>query len=151
MASATKIIGLAKLHKKLQRMPDVAKTKIKAAMEQGADEIVAMMRNLVPVDSGALRDSIGWTWGKAPQGAMTIGKMAASNLASELTITIYAGTRDKKLGDADAYYARFVEFGTKHMAASPYFYVSYRANKKKVRSRIRRATTAAAKEVAGSS
>lgn len=151
MANATRIIGLAKLHKKLQRMPEVAKAKIKAAMEQGADEIVAMMRNLVPVDSGALRDSIGWTWGKAPQGAMTIGKMAASNLASELTITIYAGTRDKKLGDADAYYARFVEFGTKHMDASPYFYVSYRANKKKVRSRIRRATTAAAKEVAGSS
>lgn len=151
MASATRIIGLAKLHKKLQRMPDVAKARIRTAMEQGADEIVAMMRNLVPVDSGALRDSIGWTWGKAPHGAMTIGKMAASNLASELTITIYAGTRDKKLGDADAYYARFVEFGTKHMDASPYFYVSYRANKKKVRSRIRRATTAAAKEVAGSS
>lgn len=151
MASATRIIGLAKLHKKLQRMPDVAKTKIKAAMEQGADEIVAMMRNLVPVDSGALRDSIGWSWGKAPQGAMTLGKMAANNLAGELTITIYAGTRDKKLGDADAYYARFVEFGTKHMAASPYFYVSYRANKKKVRSRIRRAVTKAAKEVAGSS
>lgn len=157
MASATRIIGLAKLHKKLQRMPDVAKTKIKAAMERGADEIVAMMRNLVPKPgsapyaTGALRDSIGWTWGKAPQGAMTLGKMAANNLAGELTITIYAGTRDKKLGDADAYYARFVEFGTKHMAASPYFYVSYRANKKKVRSRIRRATTAAAKEVAGSS
>lgn len=151
MASATRIIGLAKLHKKLQRMPDIAKARIRAAMEQGANEIVAMMRNLVPVDSGALRDSIGWTWGKAPQGAMTIGKMAASNLAGELTITIYAGTRDKKLGEADAYYARFVEFGTKNMAASPYFYVSYRANKKKVRSRIRRATTAAAKEVAGSS
>lgn len=150
MASATRIIGLAKLHKKLQRMPDVAKARIRTAMEQGANEIVAMMRNLVPVDSGALRDSIGWTWGKAPQGAMTIGKMAASNLAGELTITIYAGTRDKKLGEADAYYARFVEFGTKNMAASPYFYVSYRANKKKVRSRIRRATTAAAKEVAGS-
>ena len=151
MASATRIIGLAKLHKKLQRMPDVAKARIRTAMEQGANEIVAMMRNLVPVDSGALRDSIGWTWGKAPQGAMTIGKMAASNLAGDLTITIYAGTRDKKLGDTDAYYARFVEFGTKNMAASPYFYVSYRANKKKVRSRIRRATTAAAKEVAGSS
>lgn len=131
-------------------MPDIAKARIRAAMEQGANEIVAMMRNLVPVDSGALRDSIGWTWGKVPQGAMTIGKMAASNLAGELTITIYAGTRDKKLGDTDAYYARFVEFGTKNMTASPYFYVSYRANKKKVRSRIRRATTAAAKEVAGS-
>lgn len=150
MVSAAKIIGLAKLHRKLQRMPEAAKAQIKTAMEKSADEIVAMARNLAPVDSGALRDSIGWSWGKAPQGAMTLGKVAAASLAGDLTITIYAGTRDKKLGDADAFYVRWVEFGTKKMDAQPFFFPSYRANKKRARSNIRRAVTKAAKEVASS-
>lgn len=150
MASATKIIGLARLHRKLQRMPEVAKQQIKAAMERSADEIVAMAKNLAPEKSGALRDSIGWTWGKAPKGAMSLGKVAAASLGGELTITIYAGTRDKQLGDRDAFYARFVEFGTQKMSAQPFFFPSYRANKKQAGSRIRRAVTKAAKEVAGS-
>lgn len=150
MASATKIIGLVKLHKKLQRMPEVGKNQIKAAMEKSAEEIVSMMRSLVPEKSGALRDSIGWTWGKAPKGAMTLGNVAAASLGGELTITIYAGTRDKSLGDRDAFYARFVEFGTQNMAAQPFFFPSYRANKKRSNSRIRRAVTKAAKEVASS-
>lgn len=158
MASATKIIGLAKLHRKLQRMPEVAKAQIKTAMEKSADEIVAMARNLAPVlkepdarrRAGALRDSIGWTWGKAPQGAITLGKVASASLAGDLTITIYAGTRDKKLGDLDAFYARWVEFGTQNMSAQPFFYPSYRANKKRAVSRLRRAVTKAAKEVASS-
>lgn len=150
MASATKIIGLARLHRKLQRMPEVAKQRIRVTMEQSADEIVAMAKNLAPEKSGALRDSIGWTWGKVPQGAMTLGKVASASLAGDLTITIYAGTRDKKLGDRDAFYARFVEFGTQNMAARSFFFPSYRANKKRARSRVRRSVTKAAKEVAGS-
>ena len=150
MASAAKIIGLAKLHRKLKRMPEAAKTRIRAALEKSADEIVRMAKGLVPVDSGALRDSIGWTWGRPPQGALTLGKVAASSMATDLTITIYAGTRDKKLGDADAFYARWVEFGTQKMKAQPYFYPAYRANKKGARSRVRRAISKAARETASS-
>mgnify|MGYP001057616716 CR=1 FL=1 len=36
-----KILGLAKLQRKLDRMPTAAKAAIKAAMEKGAEEIVA--------------------------------------------------------------------------------------------------------------
>jgi HK97 gp10 family phage protein len=116
-----------------------------------------MMKSLVPVlkepdarrRAGALRDSIGWTWGKAPKGA-TVVATAKANLGGDLTITIYAGSRDKGLGADDAFYARWVEFGTQKMPAQPYFYVSYRANKKKVKSRVRRAITKAAKQVASS-
>lgn len=148
MASAAKIIGLAKLHKKLQRMPEVAKNHIRAEMEKAAEEIVSMMRNLVPSPgngkyaTGTLRDSIGWTWGKAPRGTSVIATATAS-MGGDLTITFYAG-------GGDAFHARFVEFGTKHMNAKPFFYVSWRANRKKARSRIRRAITKAAKEVASS-
>lgn len=169
MANATRIIGLAKLHQKLKRMPDLAKAQIRRAMELGADEIVAMAKSLAPDgDTGRLKDSIGWTWGKAPRGSLTLGKVAESNLGGELTITIYAG-------NDEAFYARWVEFGTRPhavgqgsdisvgkggkqsgamhpgSAARPFFYPSYRANKKRTVSRIRRAVNNAAKEAAAGS
>jgi len=158
MTSATKIIGLAKLQRKLNRLPEVAKRRIMEAMEASADEIVRLAKSLVPVlkhpddrrRTGALRDSIGWTWGKVPKGAMTLGKVAEASLGGDLTITIYAGSRDKSSGVDDAFYARWVEFGTQKMAAQPYFYPSYRANKKSARRNIRSAVSKAAKEVAAS-
>ncbi|PDS67962.1 MULTISPECIES: HK97-gp10 family putative phage morphogenesis protein [Rhizobium] len=150
------IKGLKELQRKLDRLPAVAKARIREAMEQGADEIVSMMRSLVPTDSGDLRDSIAWTWGRAPKGALTLGKV--QSVGGDLTITVYAG-------NATAYYSRFVEFGTAPhtaggmfagatipaIAASPFFFVSYRANRKKVKSRITRAINKAAKQVAAGS
>ncbi|MBY3543669.1 HK97 gp10 family phage protein [Rhizobium laguerreae] len=150
------IKGLKELQRKLSRLPAVAKARIRAAMEQGADEIVTMMRSLVPTDSGDLRDSIAWTWGRAPKGALTLGKV--QSVGGDLTITVYAG-------NATAFYSRWVEFGTAAhtaggkfagaaipaIAASPFFFVSYRANRKKVKSRITRAINKAAKEVAAGS
>lgn len=152
MASATKILGREKLAAKLKAMPVVAKARIREAMEAGAEDIVEMMRSLAPVASGHLRDSIGWTWGEAPKGAM---KVATVSDGGELTITVFAG-------DDKAWYARLVEFGTAaHInggkfigtknpgtRAQPYFYVAFRANRKKVKSRISRAITKAAKDVA---
>lgn len=143
------ILGLKSLHQKLEKMKRLAKLKVRLAMEESADEIVRMAKGLAPVDSGALRDSIGWTWGAAPSGSMTLTTLARSG-ESDLRITIYAGTRDKKLGDADAFYASWVEFGTQHMQAHPFFFPAYRANKKRARSRISRAINKAVKEAAGS-
>jgi HK97 gp10 family phage protein len=154
----TKIEGLDRLNRKLARLPIVAQRKIRDAMSDGADEIVAMMKALVPVDSGDLKDSIAWTWGSAPKGALTLATVRGRGIrstGSENTITIYAG-------NSEAWYARFVEFGTAaHTAggmfagatipaipASPFFFVSYRANRKRVKGRITRAINKAAKEVA---
>lgn len=154
MARRSTIIGLAALDKKLKRLPDVMKIRVKAAMEQGANEIVDMMKSLVPVDSGELRDSIGWTWGKRPKYSQAIA-VVKSKLAGDLTITIYAGNSKVR-------YAHLVEFGsaphinggmfkgTQHpgTAKQPFFFVSWRTNKKRVKSRISRAINKAAKEVA---
>lgn len=154
----TKVIGLDKLNRKLALLPIVARKRIREAMQQGADEIVAMMKSLVAVDSGDLRDSIGWTWGSAPKGALTIATVRGQGMRStggENIITIYAG-------NADAYHGRFVEFGTAAhtaggmfagatipaIAASPFFFVSFRANRKRVKGRITRSVNKAAKEVA---
>lgn len=147
----TRIKGLSKLQRKLKQLPVVAKRHIRAELEKVADRIVAMMKSLVPVDDGTLRDSIGWTWGDAPKGAMKIATVAGG----ELAITIYAGS-------TEAYYARWVEFGTAdHFAgglfagarhpgtrSQPFFYVSWRAQKKSAKRAIRKASRDAAKKVA---
>ncbi|TWF53263.1 HK97 gp10 family phage protein [Neorhizobium alkalisoli] len=149
-----KILNLARLERKLRRLPKLVVDNIRSEMEAVADDIVAMMKNLVPVESGALRESIGWTWGKAPKGSMVLATAKAS-LGADLTITIYAG-------NDEAYWARWVEFGTApHInkglyagsqnpgtRAQPFFYVSWRANKKPAKRAIRKATRNAARAVA---
>lgn len=153
----TKILNLARLHRKLKRLPQVATQHIRSEMEKIADNIVAMMKSLVAKDEGDLRDSIGWTWGKAPKGSMVISTVKAS-LGGDLTLTIYAG-------NAEAYYARWVEFGTAShpnkgkftgtthpgTSAQPFFYVSWRANKKGAVRAVRKASRDAAKKVAAGS
>lgn len=141
MATYAKVIGLPKLRKKLEALVAVGRDEIRRAMEASADEIVALAKSLAPVDKGDLKDSIGWTWGKAPKGAMTLGKVQSDGVDSEFTITIYAG-------NSEAYYARWVEFGTQKMAAQPYFYPSYRALRRRSKSRVTRAVTKAIKKVA---
>jgi HK97 gp10 family phage protein len=151
--TTAKVLGLAKLERKIKRLPIEVKTEIRRAMERAAERMTAMMRNLVPVDDGDLKASIGWTWGKPPRGSLTIGKLIGSNLGKELTLTIFAG-------DEKAFYARWVEFGTQaheqpnrgvsHPGASaqPFFFVAYRANKRSARSTISRAVSKAARKVA---
>lgn len=109
-------------------------------MEEGAVEVVAEMKRLAPVDSGALRDSIGWTWGDVPAGTFTIADIRSGKNKGEqyatLRIKIYAGSKQ-------AFYARWQEFGTKDRPAQPFFHVTWRKQKAKFRNRIRAAVRAA--------
>jgi HK97 gp10 family phage protein len=155
MAGA-RITGLAALERKINRLPQATRDAIRAAIAQSANEIVTMAKSLVPVGNGELLQSIGWTWGKAtPKGTTTLGRVVASKLAGDLTATIYAG-------DDTAFYARWVEFGTApHTAggkfkgaqipgtrARPFFFPSYRSNKKAAQRRIRAAVRKSAQDVA---
>jgi HK97 gp10 family phage protein len=139
----TSILNLARLQRKLDRLPKITKTLIRSRMEEQADTIVAMMKSLAPEMSGELIDSIGWTWGKLPDGSSVVAAVKSS-LGGDMTITIYAG-------DEVAYYAGWQEFGTQNMPAHPYFFVSWRANKKGANRAVRAATRQAAKQVAGGS
>ena len=149
--------GIGDLNKKVAEIPKRIEAAAKKAMEAGADELVSMMKRLVPVDSGDLRDSIGWTYGDAPAGAKVVSQSTAD--IRGLKITVYAGSEK-------AYYAAWLEFGTaphnvakgggtkagvKQLAAGggnahpgsspqPFFFPSYRALRKKIRTRIARET-----------
>lgn len=137
---AAEIQNAERLLQKLRRIPQAAKVSIREAMAEQADEVVAFMKRRVPVDEGDLRDSIGWRWGsRAPAGSIGVATVGARD--SDLTITIFAGGQS-------AFHARWVEFGTVKMAARPFFFVSWRANRKHIRRRIQAAVRAAARRVA---
>lgn len=121
------VSGIEDMKSRIKRIPAMVQRYGQDAMEKGAQEIVDMMKRLAPVDDGDLRDSIGWTWGDAPKGAVAMLKSAP--IAGNLRITIYAG-------NSKAYYARWVEFGTQKMAAHPYFFPSYRALRTRTKRRL---------------
>lgn len=165
-----RIKGVDKLKRKLKAMPKVARDEIHGALQQSAAEMVSTAKNFAPVASGALRNSIDYTFGNyAPENSNVRGVGAGGGKLNDpdLTVTVHAG-------DAKAYYAAFVEFGTtghaieaksapalnlhggvyaesvEHPGASarPFFFPAYRLVKKKVKGRISRATNKAAKKVA---
>lgn len=136
---------------KLKQIPDVAVEAARVAMEEGAQEIVDAMRAAAPVlrspdkrrRVGALRDSIGWTWGDAPAGTFTVaeirnGKSKGQQYAT-LRITIYAGSKE-------AFYARFQEFGARESPAQPFFFPVWKARKAEFRKRIRTRVRAAIRD-----
>ncbi len=123
--------GIGPMNRMFAAMPAKVEAAARRAMEKGAEELVAMMQRLVPVDSGDLRDSIGWAWGEAPKGAVVLAQSTSKSRG--LRIVVFAG------GDGtDAFYARFVEFGTVNARAHPFFFPSYRSLRKRIKSRITR-------------
>jgi HK97 gp10 family phage protein len=154
--------GIAEMNRKFAAIPKRVENAAKQAMEKGAEELVAMMKRLVPVDTGQLRDSIGWTWGNAPNGATVFTESEPDSRG--LKITVYATD----------YIARWVEFGTKPhniatgggtvlgkkaaaagggdmhpgSRAQPFFFPAYRSLRKRIQSRIRREMKKAIKSTA---
>lgn len=150
------VTGLDRLRLKLtRRIPDAVKKRVRDAMEQSANEVVDTMKSLVAVDSGELRDSIAWTWGDAPKGALVLAR-SSKRSSDSMRITIYAG-------GGDAFYARFVEFGTQpHVnkglyagshnpgaPAQPFFFPGWRLVKRRVKGRVTRNIRKAIKEAVG--
>lgn len=155
MASRVRILRSEQLQAKLKKLRENAMPDVLPAMEKAAGAITDMMRRQVAVKSGKLRDSINWTYGDAPKGAMHIRTI----VHGESTITIYAGGKEEKVPNA-----WWVEFGTRPhpnlgqfpgtqhpgSPAQPFFFTSYRALKKETKRMIRRAISASVKKVARS-
>lgn len=154
---ATKIDGRERLLAKMRALPNEVRSAIKQALAEGADEIQEMQKRMAPVGAtGNLRDSIVQTWGG---GKVRYSSLAATSEAGDPDLSVRISA-----GNSGVRYAHHVEFGTApHInagkfpgtynpgtAARPFFYPAYRALRKRVKSRVTRATTKAAKKVAGS-
>lgn len=150
----TRIEGAEALKRKLRRFPAMVEAQIRKALEQNADELVKLARSIVPIEDGDLRDSIGWTYGEPPKGSFAIGEVKGqAGRQGNTRITVYAGNEK-------AFYARWVEFGTKPHAqpkrgathpgtrATGFFFGSYRALRRRMKSRTTRAINKAARAAA---
>jgi len=165
-----RIIGLQSLQAKMKKIPQEARSAIKQALAESADDMVATMKSLAPVSAtgshgwppGMLQDSIVATFGdgEVPKYAAFRQKRRGSKRRiqakdPDLSVTITAGNDIVR-------YAHMVEFGTaphtnggkfagtSHpgTAAQPFFYPGYRAHKKRVKAKVTRAINRAAKKVA---
>ncbi len=146
----------SRLKQKLETLAQASKREVAAAMADQAQSIVSQMKATVPVRSGRLRDSIGYTFGDAPKDAKFVAHGNRTGIAGDfLRITIFAGS-------FTAFWARWVEFGTKARAAGkyrdarnkrrnagrrghaatpaqPYFWPIWRANLNAARAAVRKA------------
>jgi len=115
-----------------QTVPAIDK-EVRKALAQGGDEMVAKVKSMVPVDRGDLRDSVEWKWTKATE----------NQFSRSPQIIVQEGA-DKR--GEDAFYARWVEFGTPNTPRQPHFFPAYRLLKRKIKGRITRSITKAIKK-----
>lgn len=101
-----------------------------------------MQMRSVPVDQGDLKESMRYQMGAA---SVRVKADKTLNKVGDPELTAYVIAGSKK-----AFYAQWVEFGTKTMKARPFFYPSWRALRPRIKRRIAVASRAAAKEVARS-
>lgn len=140
-----------------KQVPRTIEVALREALKTAAEKLVHDLKIRVPVYAGpetvrsdgspirpgALRDSIGWTWGDAPKGSLVLGqspRIARIGGREGIKITIYAG-------NAEAFYARWVEFGTWKWAGSPFFFGTYRDHRRRIRGGITRALRKAIREL----
>lgn len=146
--------GVAALRAKFNRVPELVRDELIAAMEKSASEMVSEMNAIAPIPE----ITAGWTWGDMPKGAMKVGKFKG-NEYGRIAITIYATAIDKDFGDFPAI-ARWFEFGTSprahksgkstgQISAQPYFYPVIRGNRSRVKGRLTRAVNKAMKKANG--
>lgn len=145
------------LLRKLGAMPPAVRSAVKQALAQGADEITNEMKRLAPKDTGKLRNSIVQSLGGGKVRYSSMSGVSGEAGDPDLSVRISAGNSEVR-------YAHLVEFGTApHInggrfagtlhpgtAPQPFFFPAYRANKRRVKSRISRATTRAVKAFAAS-
>ncbi len=131
--------GLDRFNARWKAIPVNVRINVRAAMEDAANDLVEEIWARAPYgETGRVAASIGWTWGEAPAGTLTIGKVGGTEYGA-MRITVYAG------GD-EAFYAKFHEFGTVNMPARPFFYPVWRARRRSVKSKISRSISKAFKE-----
>lgn len=144
MANAT-VQGIDRFKAKLAAIPESVRDAMSDALAGGAADLVGMQKRLAPKDEGELASSIRWDW--ASGGAANAeglkagrGEQIAAKGEMSLAINVMTGT-----GMKIPMNAIWQEFGTRRQPAQAYFFVSYRAMKKKIAARIASASRRAIK------
>lgn len=126
-----------RLSRRLKAIPAAVKRAVVPALEQSGNELVGAMRNLAPVDTGDLRNSIKYTM--PGNSTPPYSQPGGSRIAAENQVLVTAGNTDVR-------YPHLQEYGTAHAPAQPYFWPAYRLKKKRLANRIKRAISKAVKK-----
>lgn len=116
--------GLRETLAAMERVKQAAKEAAMKRLIQGAEDVAAMQKQLVPVDEGDLRDSITVTL--PGHSTPPHSQPGGSRVASENEVIVTAGNSDVR-------YPHHLEHGTSKMDAQPYFFPAYRALALKVK------------------
>jgi HK97 gp10 family phage protein len=126
-----KIIGIEKMMRRLERIPDEVRRRTKAELMLGGREINMLQRSLVPKDDLTLASTIRSEPLPDPQIGVVI--LAGGEATTK-------PVRETEKGNSPEYdYALAQEFGTEEMPANPFFRPAIRVKKKLVRKRVRAA------------
>jgi HK97 gp10 family phage protein len=123
-----------KFFRRLNSTVDGLEVELKDALAKSGQEMVEKAKSLAPVDEGELRNSIEW---KFTRNRTFFGRKRSP------AVVVQAGSNDQS---NKAFYARWVEFGSDVNNKQPFFFLAYRLLRKRIRSRISRAMTRAAKK-----
>lgn len=135
-----KIIGIEKMMRRLERIPDEVRRRAKAELMLGGREINMLQRSLVPKDDLTLASTIRSEPLPDPQIGVVI--LAGGEATTK-------PVRETEKGNSPEYdYALAQEFGTENMPANPFFRPAIRVKKKQVRNRVRAAARKALRSAA---
>jgi hypothetical protein len=138
------VTGIPELKRRFGKIPDALREQLRPELAKAATQIVQTMNALRPIPE----IKIEWTWGPPPAGTVSLGKVAGNDGDREF-ISIYTNAFTSEYPGGFPAISRWFEFGTLErfhksgkstgfIAAQPYFFPAYRANKAKVRSAIAR-------------
>ena len=109
---------------------------VRPALEKGATELQASTKSLAPKDTGALANSIAITL--PGDSTPAYSQPGGARVAGENEVLVTAGNEQVR-------YAHLIEFGSVHGHAQPFFFISWRFQKKRITDRIKRALRKAIK------
>lgn len=143
MAEFQHIAGLKELQTALKELPDrIAKNVLRGAVNAGATVIKKETASRAPVFTGSVSQ------GHPPVGTLkrAVYQKQIKELSGPFKQTFYVGVRKgkqfQKQGkkgnlSQDAWYAKFVEFGTANMPAKPFMRPAFEAKKEEAVSAIK--------------
>lgn len=120
-----RIVGGKEVAQNIGRFEAKMTSGVKQAIKDGAYKIELEAKRIVPVRTGHLKSHISSEF-QDEQGAAFSAKVGVQ------------GIKNNDGVQAD-HYGKFVEFGTKRMAARPYLYPAYLANEQWIIDRVKRA------------
>ena len=134
-----RVTGMKELAAKLQSFgPKLARNGLRAAVSAGAEVIRKDVQARAPEDTGVLRRAV--------------YKKQIREESNNTKQTFYLGVRSGKKYQKkkqDAFYWRFLEFGTKHIAARPFVRSAFESKKNEAVERMKEKLAERIKKIAG--